>query len=267
MLDVGAGQGLAQMKYFAAKGNDVVGVDRDLVAQGFDPAAFLQMLRTNGLLRVVKTLGRKALGIDARFDAELHRRLGTPARRGAALEVHQQDASHLSFPDADFDFVYSRTVVQHLEHPELAVNEIVRVLRPGGAAYVDFMPYTGPIGCLDIRMLSGRNTGLPPWAHLRPSYAGLVRESAYLNRLPLSAWRELLQRSMPGCVIMLDQPDRELRTAQVKQARVQGDLLDYDLEELLTYTVVVVWRKPLILNPTNLRAGHVAPIIRRPDAS
>src|SRR5205085_417954 len=83
MLDVGAGSGLAQMRYFAAKGNDVVGIDRDLIVQGFDPAAYLQMARTNGLLRLVKTLGRKALGVDARFDRELRRRLGTPAGRGA----------------------------------------------------------------------------------------------------------------------------------------------------------------------------------------
>src|ERR1041385_8618740 len=61
MLDLGAGQGLFQLMYFTARGNDVVGVDRDLIVHGFDPLGYVRMARTNGPKRAAKTLARKSL--------------------------------------------------------------------------------------------------------------------------------------------------------------------------------------------------------------
>src|SRR4051812_27686500 len=37
MLDIGAGQRRTQMIYFTTRGNQVIGVDRDLVLNGFNP--------------------------------------------------------------------------------------------------------------------------------------------------------------------------------------------------------------------------------------
>lgn len=42
-------------------------------------------------------------------------------------------ATALPFPDASFDLVVSKWVVEHLEHPERDFAEFRRVLRPGGA--------------------------------------------------------------------------------------------------------------------------------------
>jgi phosphatidylethanolamine/phosphatidyl-N-methylethanolamine N-methyltransferase len=42
------------------------------------------------------------------------------------------DAEHLSFPDASFDVVVAQYVVTAVPHPEAALDEFVRVLRPGG---------------------------------------------------------------------------------------------------------------------------------------
>ena len=243
MLDVGAGQSLVQMMYFAARGNEVVGIDRDLVVQGFDPMGYLRMAQTNGILRLLKTLGRKALRVDERFAAELHRRLNVPATR-ARLDVRQMDATRLEFGDGTFDFVYSMTVFQYLDEPQRALAEMVRVLEPGGVAYVDFMPYTGPTGCLDVRMLGGRSSKLPPWAHLRPRYADLVRESAHVNRLRLSAWRELFGLAMPGCAFLIDQAGGQETEDKARRLQAEGELLDYDHEELLAFNVSVIWRKP-----------------------
>jgi SAM-dependent methyltransferase len=41
-------------------------------------------------------------------------------------------AEALPFPDNAFDFVFSSNVCEHLQDRSLAVNEVVRVLRPGG---------------------------------------------------------------------------------------------------------------------------------------
>lgn len=42
------------------------------------------------------------------------------------------DATHLVFPDASFDGVFSVATLEFLDNYEKAVDEIVRVLKPGG---------------------------------------------------------------------------------------------------------------------------------------
>lgn len=42
------------------------------------------------------------------------------------------DAEHLGFPDAAFDVVVAQYVVTAVPNPEAALNEFVRVVRPGG---------------------------------------------------------------------------------------------------------------------------------------
>jgi phosphatidylethanolamine/phosphatidyl-N-methylethanolamine N-methyltransferase len=46
------------------------------------------------------------------------------------LEV--MDAEDLEFPDASFDVVVAQYVVNTVPHPEVALDEFLRVLRPGG---------------------------------------------------------------------------------------------------------------------------------------
>ena len=46
------------------------------------------------------------------------------------LEV--MDAEHLSFPDASFDVVVANHVISTVPHPEAALDECARMLRPGG---------------------------------------------------------------------------------------------------------------------------------------
>ena len=244
MLDVGAGQRLTQMRYFAARGNRVVGVDRDLIIQGFDPLGYLRMARTNGVRRAIKTAGRKALCFDLRFNAEQRRQLGAqPKRMNGRLPVFQMDAANLEFASDAFDFTYSSSVLQYVEDPLAVLREMARVLKSGGAAYIDFMAYTGPSGCLDIRTLGGR-AALPHWSHLRAQTAGPMRQNAPLNRLRLPAWRALFAEGMPGSIVLLDQPNRQDLEREAMNIRRQGDLLEYDLDELLTTGVFVVWRKP-----------------------
>lgn len=243
MLDVGAGQRLVQMRYFSARGNDVVGVDRDLIVQGFDLLSYLRMARSNGARRAIKTLGRKALGIDARFAAEFDRQSGGTVPEGARLEVMQMNAGDLRFPSESFDFAYSSSVMQYLDDPAAALHEMARVVKPGGGVYVDFMPFTGPNGGLDIRILGGRDA-FPRWAHLRPGTAELMQENAPLNRLRLTEWRAIFADAMQGHTFVLDQPDSRELEREARVAQANGELREYSVEELLTAGVSVVWRKP-----------------------
>jgi SAM-dependent methyltransferase len=53
-------------------------------------------------------------------------------RVGDLATVMEADARNLPFPDACFDYVYSYGVLHHSDEPRKIVEEIFRVLRPGG---------------------------------------------------------------------------------------------------------------------------------------
>jgi ubiquinone/menaquinone biosynthesis C-methylase UbiE len=46
------------------------------------------------------------------------------------------DVTRLPFPDASFDMVISRSVIEHLEHPADVFREFSRVLKPGGRVVI-----------------------------------------------------------------------------------------------------------------------------------
>ncbi len=260
VLDIGPGQHLMQMSYFAARGNHVIGVDRDVIVQGFDPAGYWHMARSNGLGRVAKTAGRKSLGIDRSYRRELERLLGLrePIPR---LTVHQRNAWDTRLQAGSFDFVYSLRAFMHIHEPAAAIEEAARVLAPGGVAFIDLMPYTGPNGSLDIRMLGGRHDELAPWAHLRPQHRHLVRESAHLNRLSASEWQTLLTRGMPGCTIRPTKPSVDRLQPLAEELHGQGELLDFSVDDLVTTNLHVFWRKPIARACTALMRSTLAVLI------
>jgi hypothetical protein len=64
--------------------------------------------------------------------------------RGAASgAVTCQDLEALTFPDQSFDLLVTQDVLEHVLRPELAVQEIARVLRPGGAHVFTVPTYEG----------------------------------------------------------------------------------------------------------------------------
>lgn len=75
--------------------------------------------------------GHRATGVDF-APAMLARARAKAAERGLAVRFEEADAEQLPFADASFDLVISRHVLWTLPHPEAAVGEWLRVLRPGG---------------------------------------------------------------------------------------------------------------------------------------
>jgi ubiquinone/menaquinone biosynthesis C-methylase UbiE len=96
-LDAGCGTGFLSFE-LAARGHRVTGVD-------FAPA-------------MVAEARRKA------------------AERGVAIRLEEADAEQLPFAPGSFDLVISRHVLWTLPHPEAAIDEWIRVLRPGGRLVV-----------------------------------------------------------------------------------------------------------------------------------
>jgi SAM-dependent methyltransferase len=240
MLEIGPGQRQRQQAYFTACGNDVLGVDLDVIPQ--TPAQYLEMLQKNGGVRTLKTIGRKVLGLDSAYQRELCKQLG--AGRQLQLPVRQMDATRLNFEDDSFDVIYSFSAFEHFPNPEAALAEVARVLRPGGAAYIALHLYTSESGIHDPRIFSGNRAELPFWAHLRPQHAHLVEPNAYLNKLRHREWEELFARHFPHARLLRYEHDRSWQAAEVAKLRAQGELEEYSDEELLTVDLCALWVKP-----------------------
>ena len=54
------------------------------------------------------------------------------AERGVSIRFEHGDAEQLTFPPRSFDLAITRHVLWTLPHPEAAIDEWIRVLRPGG---------------------------------------------------------------------------------------------------------------------------------------
>jgi ubiquinone/menaquinone biosynthesis C-methylase UbiE len=59
-------------------------------------------------------------------------RKAEPRARERGIELRAAPAEHLPFPDADFDTIVATGVLCAVDHPERALSEAHRVLRPGG---------------------------------------------------------------------------------------------------------------------------------------
>jgi ubiquinone/menaquinone biosynthesis C-methylase UbiE len=82
------------------------------------------------LAKLVQPTGR-AIGVDSS-----HAMIQAARQRAQALELpisyETGDAQQLNFPDNQFDACRVERVLQHLDHPQQALAELLRVLRPGG---------------------------------------------------------------------------------------------------------------------------------------
>jgi SAM-dependent methyltransferase len=240
LLDVGCGQQLKHAKYFALCENDVTAIDADVIP-GLNPLAYWRLYRANGFVRLGKTLTRKALGIDRRFDRELARRFQAQPR---PIDARQMDATALQFEANTFDMVYSVSVFEHLPDPERVTREIRRVLKPGGAIYLGAHLYTSESGSHDPRILSGQRAGIPLWPHLRPAHAATVRANSYLNKWRLDDYIAMFQAVFPQAQILRFRRGEPRLKQDLDALRAQGELTEYRDEELLVDEVAVVWTKP-----------------------
>jgi SAM-dependent methyltransferase len=242
VLVIGPGQHLAEMRFWGRAADLVVGIDLDPYPGRPTLRRYVRGLADDGLVRTAKTAGRRLSGLDRAYRKELDRQLGGTTRK--PLTVLSMDAGRTAFSDASFDVVYSRSVFEHLRDPGAALDEIARILRPGGVAHIDLHLYTCDSGCHDARIFAGNRADLPYWAHLRPAHAGRVRPNSFLNELRLGDWREAFTRAWPGVGVELRPSlDPELRAA-LPELRAAGELSGYTDEELLTVSVIARWRHP-----------------------
>jgi ubiquinone/menaquinone biosynthesis C-methylase UbiE len=104
----------------------------DLVVPQRGPLGALDVGCGTGFLSLeLASRGHHVTGIDL-APAMLSAARNKAVAQGLAARFEQADAERLPFPDGSFDLVTSRHVLWTLPHPETAIAEWVRVLRPGG---------------------------------------------------------------------------------------------------------------------------------------
>lgn len=91
------------------------------------------------------------------------------AERHAGVEILRCPVEQCGFPDASFDVVMLNAVLEHLYNPAETIREVARILRPGGAVFIEVPNERGlyfRVGNLYQR-LRGRN-----WVvNLSPTFA------------------------------------------------------------------------------------------------
>jgi ubiquinone/menaquinone biosynthesis C-methylase UbiE len=75
--------------------------------------------------------GANLYGVDL-TDAAVEATRARLAMEGLTSNLQRVDAEQLPFADGWFDLVYSWGVIHHADRPELIIDEVRRVLRPGG---------------------------------------------------------------------------------------------------------------------------------------
>lgn len=60
---------------------------------------------------------------------------------GQRARVQVGDVTNLPFPDRSFDLIVSSLSLHHWDHPEAAVPELARVLRPDGRIHIYDVPF------------------------------------------------------------------------------------------------------------------------------
>jgi SAM-dependent methyltransferase len=105
VLDLGCGAGRHAFEVLR-RGADVVALDRDAG----------ELEQVGGMFAAMLEAGE--------------------APQGACAQVVRGDATAMPFPDASFDRVIAAEVLEHIPGDQQAMNEIARVLRPGGIAAV-----------------------------------------------------------------------------------------------------------------------------------
>jgi SAM-dependent methyltransferase len=75
----------------------------------------------------------------------------------------QASGTALPFPDGTFDVAYSSNVLEHVSDPWAMADEMVRVVRPGGAVIISYTLWFGPWGGHETspwHLLGGRRAAL-----------------------------------------------------------------------------------------------------------
>ena len=236
LVDVGAGQWLANAKGFAALGWNVLAVDPEIPPQSLvDVPPFVKAV---GLQRALKTAVGEVL-LRRSFDAEFHAHTGLRIAH-ARVEVARTGSESLPLQPGSIDVVISDNVFEHLKDVVGVIEELARVLKPGALAFITIHPFTALSGGHHPSTFHHGSQdrfvpAIPPWDHLRehrhPS-------GVYLNRWRAPRFRAAFEPHFETLTWESLREGEALLTPAL-----EAELGDYSRDELLTGKIVFVGRR------------------------
>jgi SAM-dependent methyltransferase len=193
---------------------------RTVLDLGSGPGHYTRALARAGARVVALDLGAANVRIAA--DA------GLPAVRGDALT--------LPFPSACFDGIFCSNMLEHVPDPAGVVDEIERLLRPGGWAWISWTNWYSPWGGHHITPFHFLGPRLGSKAYVKVTGHEPVRNQVYAGLWPTYVGRVLTDiRSRPG-LRMLDAVPRYYPTLRWI-LRVPG------LREVATWNCLILAEK------------------------
>ena len=131
------------------------------------------------------------------------------AAQGVAVRFEEGDAEQLPFAEGSFDLVMTRHVLWTLPHPEQAIDEWIRVLRPGGR-----------LAAMDSQFDPSVLERSPQNARSSAEYAGIGDRLPFLGGRPQSEIEALLRAH--GLADVGGDPVADLVEAQLKRMAEEG---------------------------------------------
>jgi SAM-dependent methyltransferase len=234
VLEVGCGAGIDCLLFALHPVEHVVGIDLEFPLQ--------EQSDRGGRARRLTGLVLEKAGVTGGIDRMLRR---------APVGFTAMDATHMDFPDASFDFVYSRAALEHVTPIDQALSELARVVRPGGLVRHTIDPFFWLRGChkgglVDI-----------PWAHARLDAAEFrrfvalregeakaderSRHLAGLNQLGLRRWRKLFEAGPFEILEWKEERSELAETALAEHPEVSETLLDDVTPRDLVHSSIKMW--------------------------
>ena len=144
--------------------------------------------------------------------------------------------TRLPFADASWDVVYCSNVLEHVPHPRLLADELLRVVRPGGTLVLAYTLWWGPHG--------GHETS--PW-HYLGGHRARRRFERRNGRSPKNVFGTSMfaATAAPGLRWARTRPDATLQVAYPRYHPwwAHGLVHVPGLREVLTWNLVLVLRK------------------------
>jgi len=182
--------------------------ERRLFAEHFPALDGLKILKTDlwdeakntRILAWASRQGARAHGIDISEPTVIQARAAFADGRGA-LQGAVGDVRDLPFRDASFDAIYSMGTIEHFDETERAVEEMARVLKPGGRAIVGvpnrYDPFLRPLLAAILQAVGLYGYGYEK-SYSRPALKQMLEQAG------LEVVAETAILFIPGWLRMLD---------------------------------------------------------------
>jgi len=238
ILEIGCGQRAVQTVLFHTDGADVIGIDLEVPTYQMNLSVFLRILRENGFERVLKSFTRHLL-FDRHYFSEISKAYGKPITFDG-VDTRTMDATRMALDSGSFDFIFSRSVLEHVDDVAAAVREINRLLRPHGIAVLLIHLFPCLSGGHNLEWshpnpLSPPN--VPPWDHLRDRR---FPADTFLNRFTISQYRQIFQ---DGMHVLEEQTFIEGEKFLTEEIEEELKAKGYTKEDLLTSTLLLCVKK------------------------